>query len=188
MSLNWSWMYGSRIYNEYIKGLDVFIDFMKKDMLDNVRGAFVVLVNIARMRRNIIHVMCWGHIWSSMDSWMIIDVGINMGRNDLIKQMWEIHIWRGRSLHVSKKSIMMWTLIVSHGLSAFFHWHGPQSTRCKTLLVLLTKSFSSLIITLHKKCPMLFILIELHETPGFGKYSQLYTSFKQFLLVVAHQV
>jgi hypothetical protein len=51
-------MYGPRIYNEYIKGLDVFIDFMKKDMLDNVRGAFVVLVNIARMRRNIIHVMC----------------------------------------------------------------------------------------------------------------------------------
>jgi hypothetical protein len=31
-------MYGPRICNEYIKGLDVFIDFMKKDMLDNVRG------------------------------------------------------------------------------------------------------------------------------------------------------
>jgi hypothetical protein len=31
-------MYGPRICNEYIKGLDAFIDFMKKDMLDNVRG------------------------------------------------------------------------------------------------------------------------------------------------------
>jgi hypothetical protein len=33
-----SWMYGSRLCNEYIKGLDAFIDFAKKDMLDNVRG------------------------------------------------------------------------------------------------------------------------------------------------------
>jgi hypothetical protein len=31
-------MYGSRLCNEYIKGLDAFIYFMKKDMLDNVRG------------------------------------------------------------------------------------------------------------------------------------------------------
>jgi hypothetical protein len=31
-------MYGSRLYNEYIKRLDAFIDFAKKDMLDNVRG------------------------------------------------------------------------------------------------------------------------------------------------------
>jgi hypothetical protein len=31
-------MYGSCLCNEYIKGLDVFIDFVKKDMLDNVRG------------------------------------------------------------------------------------------------------------------------------------------------------
>jgi hypothetical protein len=31
-------MYGSRLCNEYIKGLDSFIVFMKKDMLDNVRG------------------------------------------------------------------------------------------------------------------------------------------------------
>jgi hypothetical protein len=31
-------MYGSRFYNEYIKGLDAFIDFMKKYMLDNARG------------------------------------------------------------------------------------------------------------------------------------------------------
>jgi hypothetical protein len=31
-------MYAPRLYNEYIKGLYVFIDFTKKDMLDNVRG------------------------------------------------------------------------------------------------------------------------------------------------------
>jgi hypothetical protein len=33
-------MYGSCLYSEYIKGLDVFINFTKKDMLDNVRGKF----------------------------------------------------------------------------------------------------------------------------------------------------
>jgi hypothetical protein len=31
-------MYGSHLCNEYIKGLDAFINFVKKDMLDNVRG------------------------------------------------------------------------------------------------------------------------------------------------------
>jgi hypothetical protein len=31
-------MYEPRIYNEYIKWLNAFIDFTKKDMLDNVRG------------------------------------------------------------------------------------------------------------------------------------------------------
>jgi hypothetical protein len=31
-------MYGSRLCNEYSKELDAFIDFMKKDMLDNIRG------------------------------------------------------------------------------------------------------------------------------------------------------
>jgi hypothetical protein len=31
-------MYGPRLCNEYIKGLNVFIDFTKKDMLDNIRG------------------------------------------------------------------------------------------------------------------------------------------------------
>jgi hypothetical protein len=30
-------MYESRLYNDYIKGLDAFIDFVKKDMLDDVR-------------------------------------------------------------------------------------------------------------------------------------------------------
>jgi hypothetical protein len=30
-------MYEPHIYNEYIKGLDAFIDFTKKDMLDNIR-------------------------------------------------------------------------------------------------------------------------------------------------------
>jgi hypothetical protein len=31
-------MYEPRLCNKYIKGLDVFIDFMKKYMLDNIRG------------------------------------------------------------------------------------------------------------------------------------------------------
>jgi hypothetical protein len=36
--LDRSWIYGPRLCNEYIKGLDAFINFMKKDMLDNGRG------------------------------------------------------------------------------------------------------------------------------------------------------
>jgi hypothetical protein len=52
-------MYGPHLCNEYINGLDAFIDFVKKDMLDNVReNVFVVLTNIARMTRNIIQMMC----------------------------------------------------------------------------------------------------------------------------------
>jgi hypothetical protein len=31
-------MYEPRLCNEYIKGVDAFIDFIKKDMLDNIRG------------------------------------------------------------------------------------------------------------------------------------------------------
>jgi hypothetical protein len=31
-------MYEPHLCNEYIKGLDAFINFMKKDILDNVRG------------------------------------------------------------------------------------------------------------------------------------------------------
>jgi hypothetical protein len=31
-------MYGSRLCNEYIKWVDAFINFMKKDMLENIRG------------------------------------------------------------------------------------------------------------------------------------------------------
>jgi hypothetical protein len=38
MSSDWSWMYGPHLCNEYIKELDAFIDFMKKYMLDNIRG------------------------------------------------------------------------------------------------------------------------------------------------------
>jgi hypothetical protein len=51
-------MYGLCLCNEYIKELYAFIDFVKKDMLDNVRGIFLVLTNIARMRRNIVQMMC----------------------------------------------------------------------------------------------------------------------------------
>jgi hypothetical protein len=33
-------MYELRLCNEYMKWLDAFIDFVKKDMLDNTRGNF----------------------------------------------------------------------------------------------------------------------------------------------------
>jgi hypothetical protein len=38
MSSDRSWIYGPCLCNEYIKRLNAFIDFVKKDMLDNVRG------------------------------------------------------------------------------------------------------------------------------------------------------
>jgi hypothetical protein len=38
VSSDQSWMDGSCLCNEYIKGLDAFIDFVKKDMLENIRG------------------------------------------------------------------------------------------------------------------------------------------------------
>jgi hypothetical protein len=38
MMSNQSWIYGSCLCNEYIKWLDEFISFAKKDMLDNIRG------------------------------------------------------------------------------------------------------------------------------------------------------
>jgi hypothetical protein len=41
--------------NEYIKGVDAFINFAKKDMLDNIRGN---LTNIEGMRRDIVQMMC----------------------------------------------------------------------------------------------------------------------------------
>jgi hypothetical protein len=31
-------MYEPHLCNDYIKGLDAFINFVKKDMLDNIRG------------------------------------------------------------------------------------------------------------------------------------------------------
>jgi hypothetical protein len=60
-------LYGLHLCNEYIKGVDAFIDFVKIDMLDNNRGnlywttlegIFIVLTNIARMRRDIVQMMC----------------------------------------------------------------------------------------------------------------------------------
>jgi hypothetical protein len=38
MSSNRSWMYGPCLCNEYIKRVDAFIYFMKKGVLDNIRG------------------------------------------------------------------------------------------------------------------------------------------------------
>jgi hypothetical protein len=44
-------MYGPHLCHEYIKHVDAFIGFRKKDILDN----------ITRMRRDIIQIMCSGH-------------------------------------------------------------------------------------------------------------------------------
>jgi hypothetical protein len=38
ISFDQNWMYGMCLCNEYIKGLDAFINFAKKDMLENIRG------------------------------------------------------------------------------------------------------------------------------------------------------
>jgi hypothetical protein len=46
-------MYGPHLCNKYIKGVDAFIDFAKKDMLDNIRGNLFVEV-----RRDIVQMMC----------------------------------------------------------------------------------------------------------------------------------
>jgi hypothetical protein len=44
-SSNQNWMFGPRLYNEYIKGsLDTFIIFVKKDMLNNVRGYLLLFM------------------------------------------------------------------------------------------------------------------------------------------------
>jgi hypothetical protein len=51
-------MYGSRLCNEYIKRLDAFIDFARKICWITLERIFVVLANIAIMRRNIVYMMC----------------------------------------------------------------------------------------------------------------------------------
>jgi hypothetical protein len=44
LSSNRSGMHGQHLCNEYIKGVDAFIDFVKKDMLDNIRGNFCTCI------------------------------------------------------------------------------------------------------------------------------------------------
>jgi hypothetical protein len=51
-------MYGPRLCNEYIKRVDAFTDFTKKIYWTTLEGIFVVLANIARMRRDIAQMMC----------------------------------------------------------------------------------------------------------------------------------
>jgi hypothetical protein len=63
MSSDRSWLYGTRLCNEYIKGLDAFIDFVKKDMLGNIRGNICCpcrhWINEKRYRAD---VMLWSHL------------------------------------------------------------------------------------------------------------------------------
>jgi hypothetical protein len=57
-------MYEPRLCSEYMKGLDAFVYFARKDKLAQMmhllicQCVFVVLVNIARMRTNTIQMMC----------------------------------------------------------------------------------------------------------------------------------
>jgi hypothetical protein len=46
-------MYRPRLCNEYIKWLDAFIDFMKKYMLDNVRGNLCCPCKLSTSHRQI---------------------------------------------------------------------------------------------------------------------------------------
>jgi hypothetical protein len=79
-------MHGPHLRNEYIKGIDAFIDFAKKDMLDNIRGNICCpckhCKNEKRYHTDDVlrsHLIKHGFMG-------IIDVGINMGRRDLMKQ------------------------------------------------------------------------------------------------------
>jgi hypothetical protein len=47
-------MYGPHLCNEYIKWLDAFIDFMKKDILDNVRGNLCCPCKHCKNEKNIV--------------------------------------------------------------------------------------------------------------------------------------
>jgi hypothetical protein len=58
MASDRNWMYAPRLCNEYIKELDAFIDFMKKICWTMLEETFVVLANIARMKRNIVQMIC----------------------------------------------------------------------------------------------------------------------------------
>jgi hypothetical protein len=78
-------MYDPRLCNEYMKGLDAFVDFANKDMLDNVRGNICCPCQHCKNEKKY-HTddVLRSHL-INMDSWRIINVGINMGRKDLMK-------------------------------------------------------------------------------------------------------
>jgi hypothetical protein len=44
-------MYGLRLCNMYIKGVDTFIDFAKKDILDNIRGNLCCLCKYCKNKK-----------------------------------------------------------------------------------------------------------------------------------------
>jgi hypothetical protein len=100
-------MCGPHLCNEYIKGFDAFIDFTEKDMLDNIRGNLCCPCKHCKNEKKY-HVddVLRSHL-IKMDSWRINDGGRNMGRKHLMKQRWEIDMWRGRSRPVSKKIMIM---------------------------------------------------------------------------------
>jgi hypothetical protein len=51
-------MYGSHICNEYIKGVDAFIDFTKKVKLDNIKGNICCTCKHCKNEKSIAQIMC----------------------------------------------------------------------------------------------------------------------------------
>jgi hypothetical protein len=51
-------MNGPHLYNEYMKELDAFTDFVKKDMVDNVRGDLCCPCKHCKNEKNIVQMVC----------------------------------------------------------------------------------------------------------------------------------
>jgi hypothetical protein len=78
-------MYRSCLCKEYIKGLDAFIHFSKEDMLDNVRGNLCFPCKHCKNEKKYrTYDVLMSHLIKH--GFMEIDIGINMGRKDLMKQ------------------------------------------------------------------------------------------------------
>jgi hypothetical protein len=76
---------GSHLCIETIKGLDAFVNFVKKDLLDNMRGNLCCPCKHFK-NENKYHTddVLRSHLIKHGFR-RIIDVGINMGRKDLMK-------------------------------------------------------------------------------------------------------
>jgi hypothetical protein len=79
-------MYGLLLCNEYINRLDAFIDFAKKDMLDNVGGNLCCPCKQCKNEKKYhTYDVLMSHLIKH-EFMKIIDVRINMGKSDLMKQ------------------------------------------------------------------------------------------------------
>jgi hypothetical protein len=53
MSSDRNWMYGPHLCNEYIKGVDAFIDFVKKDMRARMIALYIVDLSMKTSRNTL---------------------------------------------------------------------------------------------------------------------------------------